>query len=338
MTSVRATVGRAPRGVGPSSPVVPIARGRPQIARIGHGPVRRAQRSTHGFRTDGCRAGEGDVGGRRGGGDAHRGRGPAHRRRTGHRARRRRRTRHPSTGRRRTGRRSCRSAHRGAPSRQSARRTCDSIPGRHVALRWCGSAHRGRPVRSSAGRAARRDRRTGRAGDVHLAVATAACGAHAVRAPDAPFGPGHRGVDLAGSVGAAGARRPAAGTVVFAGPVAGHGVVSVQHDDGLRTTYEPRRPDRRTRARSWRRAPCSARLAPGTAAARRPACTGGCAATAGVRRSARPAPPAAGPAAAGARSVAGPVRRSSVRPGPAPRARPRSRPTRRRAAGRPATR
>jgi murein DD-endopeptidase MepM/ murein hydrolase activator NlpD len=30
-----------------------------------------------------------------------------------------------------------------------------------------------------------------------------------------------------------------AGIVVFAGPVAGHGVVSVQHDDGLRTTYEP---------------------------------------------------------------------------------------------------
>lgn len=27
--------------------------------------------------------------------------------------------------------------------------------------------------------------------------------------------------------------------MVFAGPVAGHGVVSVQHDDGLRTTYEP---------------------------------------------------------------------------------------------------
>jgi len=26
---------------------------------------------------------------------------------------------------------------------------------------------------------------------------------------------------------------------VFAGPVAGRGVVSVQHDDGLRTTYEP---------------------------------------------------------------------------------------------------
>lgn len=29
------------------------------------------------------------------------------------------------------------------------------------------------------------------------------------------------------------------GTVVFAGTVAGHGVVSVDHPGGLRTTYEP---------------------------------------------------------------------------------------------------
>ena len=58
------------------------------------------------------------------------------------------------------------------------------------------------------------------------------------RAPTHAYGPGHRGVDLAGRAG-----QPVlvahAGTVVFAGPVAGHGVVSVQHDDGLRTTYEP---------------------------------------------------------------------------------------------------
>ncbi len=61
------------------------------------------------------------------------------------------------------------------------------------------------------------------------------------QAPAHPFGPGHRGVDLAGSPGqpVAAAR---AGTVVFAGPVAGRGVVSIQHDDGLRTTYEPVRP------------------------------------------------------------------------------------------------
>jgi murein DD-endopeptidase MepM/ murein hydrolase activator NlpD len=60
-------------------------------------------------------------------------------------------------------------------------------------------------------------------------------------APENPFGPGHRGVDLAGSVGQP-VRAARGGTVVFAGPVAGHGVVSVQHDDGLRTTYEPLAP------------------------------------------------------------------------------------------------
>jgi murein DD-endopeptidase MepM/ murein hydrolase activator NlpD len=52
------------------------------------------------------------------------------------------------------------------------------------------------------------------------------------------YGPGHRGVDLAAVAGtpvlAAGA-----GTVAFAGIVAGHGVVSVEHPGGLRTTYEP---------------------------------------------------------------------------------------------------
>jgi murein DD-endopeptidase MepM/ murein hydrolase activator NlpD len=56
--------------------------------------------------------------------------------------------------------------------------------------------------------------------------------------PANPYGPGHRGVDLAGTAGeqvlAAGA-----GVVVFAGMVAGRPVVSVQHADGLRTTYEP---------------------------------------------------------------------------------------------------
>jgi murein DD-endopeptidase MepM/ murein hydrolase activator NlpD len=56
--------------------------------------------------------------------------------------------------------------------------------------------------------------------------------------PPHPFGRGHRGVDLAGAAGgpvlAAGA-----GTVVFAGPLAGRGVVSIDHPGGLRTTYEP---------------------------------------------------------------------------------------------------
>lgn len=61
------------------------------------------------------------------------------------------------------------------------------------------------------------------------------------RAPAHRYGPGHRGVDLG-----AGLDSPVlaarAGTVVFAGPVAGSGVVSVQHDDGLRTTYGPVHP------------------------------------------------------------------------------------------------
>jgi murein DD-endopeptidase MepM/ murein hydrolase activator NlpD len=53
-----------------------------------------------------------------------------------------------------------------------------------------------------------------------------------------PFAAGHRGVDLRGTpwspVLAAGD-----GVVVFAGMVAGRPVVSIDHADGLRTTYEP---------------------------------------------------------------------------------------------------
>lgn len=67
-------------------------------------------------------------------------------------------------------------------------------------------------------------------------------GAPAVVRPFEPpahrYAPGHRGVDLAGTAGgpvlAAGA-----GTVVFAGSVAGRMVVSIDHPGGLRTTYEP---------------------------------------------------------------------------------------------------
>lgn len=50
--------------------------------------------------------------------------------------------------------------------------------------------------------------------------------------------PGHRGVDLAGTPGAV-VHAAGAGVVHFAGPVAGRGVVSVNHPGGLRTTYEP---------------------------------------------------------------------------------------------------
>jgi murein DD-endopeptidase MepM/ murein hydrolase activator NlpD len=53
-----------------------------------------------------------------------------------------------------------------------------------------------------------------------------------------PWSPGHRGVDLAADAGqvvlAAGP-----GVVVFAGRVAGVGVVVVDHAGRLRTTYEP---------------------------------------------------------------------------------------------------
>lgn len=60
-------------------------------------------------------------------------------------------------------------------------------------------------------------------------------------APSPNWNRGHRGVDLAGTPGqwvyAAGA-----GTVVFAGELAGRPVVSIAHPGGLRTSYEPVRP------------------------------------------------------------------------------------------------
>lgn len=49
---------------------------------------------------------------------------------------------------------------------------------------------------------------------------------------------GHRGVDLGGVPGAI-VRATGSGTVVFAGTVAGRGVISVAHAEGLRSTYEP---------------------------------------------------------------------------------------------------
>jgi hypothetical protein len=56
--------------------------------------------------------------------------------------------------------------------------------------------------------------------------------------PDSDWGAGHRGVDLGASGGTV-VRSAAAGSVVFAGLVAGRGVVVVEHARGLRTTYEP---------------------------------------------------------------------------------------------------
>ncbi len=60
--------------------------------------------------------------------------------------------------------------------------------------------------------------------------------------PATPYGPGHRGVDLA-AAGGAPVWAVAAGRVSFAGPVAGRGVVSLElagtGDPPLRTTYAP---------------------------------------------------------------------------------------------------
>ncbi len=56
--------------------------------------------------------------------------------------------------------------------------------------------------------------------------------------PETEFGPGHRGVDLALRPGSP-VRAAGDGVVVHAGPLAGRGVVSVEHPSGLRTTYEP---------------------------------------------------------------------------------------------------
>ncbi|MHA3703559.1 peptidoglycan DD-metalloendopeptidase family protein [Jatrophihabitans sp. YIM 134969] len=56
-----------------------------------------------------------------------------------------------------------------------------------------------------------------------------------------PYAPGHRGVDLRAGPGGA-VLAAGAGVVTFAGPVAGRGVVTVLHADGVRTSYEPLTP------------------------------------------------------------------------------------------------
>lgn len=56
--------------------------------------------------------------------------------------------------------------------------------------------------------------------------------------PAVVWGSGHRGVDLALTAGSP-VLAAGDGTVVFAGMVAGRPVVSIDHADGIRTTYEP---------------------------------------------------------------------------------------------------
>lgn len=57
-------------------------------------------------------------------------------------------------------------------------------------------------------------------------------------APSPNWQRGHRGVDLAGTAGQP-VYAAAAGTVVFAGKLAGRPVVSIAHPGGLHTSYEP---------------------------------------------------------------------------------------------------
>lgn len=57
-------------------------------------------------------------------------------------------------------------------------------------------------------------------------------------APAQRWLPGHRGVDLGGVAGEP-VRAVADGVVAFSGVIAGVGVLSVQHPDGLRSTYQP---------------------------------------------------------------------------------------------------
>ncbi|MGD9959822.1 murein hydrolase activator EnvC family protein [Nocardioides sp.] len=60
---------------------------------------------------------------------------------------------------------------------------------------------------------------------------------HPFAPPSGPFGPGHRGVDLAGRVGQT-VRAALPGRVAYAAALAGRGVVVVDHG-ATRTTYEP---------------------------------------------------------------------------------------------------
>jgi murein DD-endopeptidase MepM/ murein hydrolase activator NlpD len=62
------------------------------------------------------------------------------------------------------------------------------------------------------------------------------------RPPATPYGPGHRGVDLGAADGEP-VLAAADGLVSFAGWLATRGVVAVTHAGGVRTTYEPVRPE-----------------------------------------------------------------------------------------------
>lgn len=56
------------------------------------------------------------------------------------------------------------------------------------------------------------------------------------RPPSSPYGPGHRGIDIAAPIGTP-VMAAADGVVAFAGSVGGNLYVSIDHPDGVRTTY-----------------------------------------------------------------------------------------------------
>jgi murein DD-endopeptidase MepM/ murein hydrolase activator NlpD len=57
-------------------------------------------------------------------------------------------------------------------------------------------------------------------------------------APESEYGPGHRGIDIASTLGAE-IRSPANGVVHFSGMVAGRPVLSIEHDGALISSFEP---------------------------------------------------------------------------------------------------
>ncbi|CAN7302867.1 M23 family metallopeptidase [Microbacterium sp. LjRoot45] len=56
--------------------------------------------------------------------------------------------------------------------------------------------------------------------------------------PESPYGAGHRGIDLAAASGAV-VDAPTSGVIVFAGVVAGRGVVTIDRGDGYLVSLEP---------------------------------------------------------------------------------------------------
>jgi murein DD-endopeptidase MepM/ murein hydrolase activator NlpD len=88
--------------------------------------------------------------------------------------------------------------------------------------------------------------------------------------PPDPYAAGHRGVDLGGTPGSP-VLAAGDGVVAFAGMVAGRPVVSIDHADGLRTTYEPVDPSVAAGQRVARGSPIGALLT-GHAGCPREAC------------------------------------------------------------------